>query len=223
MFVIDRALRFSQCAAVLTHDDILAELRVQIAAKKFTQKKLADHLSVAPARVTEMLKGERRIQQQEMFKLAQWLGLSDDDDKPEHYRPDGAMSVKSIPLLGEVPGGPWREAVRKSHHSIPAPEAGMPESAYALKVTGDSMDKIVGDGATIIIDPEDKDLFDKWLYVVRNGDGEVTFKQYRERPARLVPCSHNPAHLVIAVTDRDYEIVGRVILITMRPDQAALD
>ncbi|ETI62997.1 hypothetical protein C100_14890 [Sphingobium sp. C100] len=99
----------------------------------------------------------------------------------------------------------------------------MPISAYALKVTGDSMDKIVQNGATIIVDPEDRDLFDKWLYVVRNSEGDVTFKQYRERPARLVPCSNNPEHVVVPVADREYEIVGRVILITMRPDQAALD
>jgi repressor LexA len=135
---------------------------------------------------------------------------------------DGAEPTMPIPLLGDVPAGPWREAIRKSHHFIPAPQAGMPPSAYALKVRGDSMDKIAQDGATIVIDPTDFDLFEKRLFVVRNGDGEVTFKQYLERPARLVPASRNPAHKEIPITDRGFEIVGRVIKIILDPDQAAL-
>jgi SOS-response transcriptional repressor LexA len=85
------------------------------------------------------------------------------------------------------------------------------------------MDRIVRNGAEIIIDPDDLDLFDKWLYVVRNPDGEVTFKQYRDSPARLVPCSSNPTHATIPLSDRGYEIVGRVVLITFPPSQAALD
>lgn len=136
---------------------------------------------------------------------------------------EGAEPTMPIPLLGDVPGGPWREAIRKSHHYIPAPQAGMPASAYALKVQGDSMDRVAKDGATIIIDPTDFDLFERRLFVVRNGEGEVTFKQYRERPARLVPCSTNERHKDIPITDKGYEIVGRVIKIILDPDQAALD
>lgn len=163
--------------------------------------------------------------------LAKALQLSREDvlyrfgvlEDPGRDIPEGAIPVTAIPHLGKVPGGNWREAIRTAHDFIPAPQPGMPPSAYALTVEGTSMDKIVRDGAQIVIDPTDLDLFDKWLYVVRNGDGEVTFKQYRESPARLVPCSTDPSHKVIPIADRDYEIVGRVILITMTPGQAALD
>ncbi|MGB3844281.1 MAG: S24 family peptidase [Sphingopyxis sp.] len=124
---------------------------------------------------------------------------------------DGAEPTMPIPLLGEVPAGPWREAVQKSRQFIPAPQAGMPRSAYALKVKGDSMDRVVADGATIIIDPTDFDLFDKRFFVVRNPDGEVTFKQYRDGPARLIPCSTNPKHQVIHIAGGGYAIIGRVI------------
>lgn len=143
--------------------------------------------------------------------------------KGKNAIPEGAEPTVPIPLLGDVPAGPWREAVRKSHHFIPAPQSGMPPSAYALKVRGDSMDRVAKDGATIIIDPTDFDLFERRLFVVRNSDGEVTFKQYRERPARLVPCSTNDQHKEMPITDKGYEIVGRVIKIILDPDQAALD
>lgn len=75
MSVIDPSLRFPQCARVLTHDEIRAELIRQVDAKMFTQKALADHLGVAPARVKEVLLGKRRIQQDEMPAVAKWLGL----------------------------------------------------------------------------------------------------------------------------------------------------
>lgn len=130
--------------------------------------------------------------------------------------------ARPIPILGDVPAGNWREAMNTSRVSMPSPDPSVPAEAYALKVVGDSMNRIAGEGATIIIDPTERDLYERWLYVVRNGDGEVTFKQYLERPARLVPCSTNPEHKEIPIADRDYEIVGRVIWIAMRPDQAAL-
>lgn len=134
-----------------------------------------------------------------------------------------AQPAVFVPLLGDVPAGPWREAIQKSRHYIPAPQAGTPPSAYALRIRGDSMDKIAQDGAIIIVDPTDFDLFEKRLFVVRNGDGEVTFKQYLERPARLVPASRNPAHKPMPITNRGFEIVGRVVKIILDPDQAALD
>lgn len=220
MSVIDATLRYSQCRPVLTHDEILAELKAQAAAKRFKLKDLAAHLSIAPARVNEMLSGVRRIQQREMPLLADWLGMN---GQPDIHILEGAIPVTSIPLLGDVPAGNWREAVRNSHHFIPAPEPGMPKAAYALRVTGDSMDKIVRDGATIIIDPTDLDLFNESLFVVRNGDGETTFKQYLDGPARLVPCSNNPEHKVMPLGSEEVTVLGRVILITMRPNQAALD
>lgn len=180
---------------------------------------IAELLNIPRSRVTEMRNRKRRVQQQEMPILVEFLKMGE----AAAVLPEGAIPVTGIPHLGEVPAGPWREAIKSSSRYIPAPQPGMPDSAYALTVTGNSMDKVAHDGATIIIDPEDRDLFDRWFYVIRNGDGEVTFKQYRENPARLVPCSNDPAHQVIPVASREYEVIGRVILITMSPDQAALD
>lgn len=193
-----------------------------------TQPDIAERLGVSVPQVSRWENGENNIPS---FRLAAVSAayeasigeLFDGEDVAEVSVLDGAQPVTPIPLLGDVPAGNWREAVRKTHHFIPAPEAGIPKSAYALKVVGDSMDKVVRDGATIIIDPTDLDLFDRSYFVVRNGDGETTFKQYLDGPARLVPCSTNPEHKTTLLGSEELAILGRVILITMRPDQAALD
>ncbi|WP_167706608.1 helix-turn-helix domain-containing protein [Sphingobium fuliginis] len=177
--------------------------------------------------ISQYESGKREPSQKRLIAIAEALGRSAGEllDGPQDAapdRPEGAMPVTAIPHLGEVPAGPWQDAVRKSHHFIPAPEPGMPASAYALTVTGGSMDRLVRDGATIIVDPEDHDAYDKGLYVVRNPDGEFTFKQYRDNPARLVPCSSDPSHKTIPITDRRFEVVGAVIKIIYDPHQAAI-
>jgi repressor LexA len=201
MSVIDHPLRFSQCIPVPNHDEIVAELRRQWAAKMFKQNELAAHIGVAPARIAEVLKGTRRVQQHEMPAVAAWLGML--EERPPAARP--------IPLLGEVPGGNWREAMSSARRSIPSPDPSLPSSAYALTVDGDSMDLVVPDKSTIIIDPTDLDLWPGRYYVVENGEGETTFKQYQESPARLVPCSSNPSHRDIPISSGGFRIIGRVI------------
>lgn len=195
-----------------------------------TQPDIAERLGVSVPQVSRWENGENNIPSYRLPALAAAYEATigelfdgDADDLSGTVILDGALPVQPIPLLGDVPAGNWREAVKKTHHFIPAPEAGIPKSAYALKVVGDSMNKVVRDGATIIIDPTDLDLFDRSYFVVRNGDGETTFKQYLDGPARLVPCSTNPDHKVTLLGSEELAILGRVILITMRPDQAALD
>ena len=125
--------------------------------------------------------------------------------------PEGAIPVAPIPVIGEIAAGNWKEAVRKSTLSIPAPLPSMPPLAFALEVSGDSMDLLVEDGAMIIVDPGDRQFFHKRYYAVQNGEGETTFKQYMGDPARLVPCSSNPAHKEIILGDEPITIIGRII------------
>ena len=69
-------------------------------------------------------------------------------------------------------------------------------------------------GALIVVNPLDKDLIDKRLYVFKNGSHEATFKRYRcsDGPVRLEPCSHNDVHQTIFPHD-ELRVVGRVVQI----------
>jgi len=104
-FVIDRWLRFPQCEPVLTHDEIREELIRQIDEGRIKGVDVARKLAIAPARVTEMKKRERRVQQDEMPTLARMLGLVREQSPSIRDIEQSA----SIPNLGKVAQGVWLE------------------------------------------------------------------------------------------------------------------
>lgn len=101
MSVIDASLRISQTLAVLTHEQILAELTRQLDENVLTGKAVADALKIAPARVSEMKKGDRRIQPREMPVLAKMLKMND-APSTEGTLVQMSVSLPSAPELTEM-------------------------------------------------------------------------------------------------------------------------
>src|SRR3546814_13538572 len=77
--------------------------------------------------------------------------------------------------------------------------------------SSDLIDKIAPDGATIIVDPSDKLLVDRALYLMMNGTGGATVKLFFSDPARLEPCSNNPEHQTIYPGEEPFFVICRVI------------
>lgn len=163
-----------------------------------TQTALARQIGMEQNKLNKSLNGKRRITAQEMDAIKNALGMAE---------PIG----RSIPVIGQVSAGNWREALQHPIDELPAPDPNIPARAFALRVTGDSMDLLVDDGATIIVDPEDRVLFNDRYYVVLNSEGEATFKQFKADPARLSPCSSNAEHREILLGGETFEVVGRII------------
>jgi repressor LexA len=175
------------------------EIKRRLKERGLRQVDLARHLGMEENKLSKSLSGERRFRVEEMDKLRAYLG------------DPGTGGLAAIPIVGDVPGGNWREAVRKPIGALPRPDPSIPPRAFALRVAGDSMDKEVPDGGTVVVDPEDRDLFPDRFYVVM-VDGEATFKQFKADPARFVPCSTNPAHSDIRIgSGQAFELLGRVI------------
>ena len=82
------------------------------------------------------------------------------------------------------------------------------DGIIALRVSGESMNRIAPDGSIILVDTRDDELRDGKRYIFLSG-GETTFKLYRANPARFEPESTMP-HDTIFPSGR-VEIVGRVI------------
>jgi repressor LexA len=119
------------------------------------------------------------------------------------------IAVRMVPLIGTIAAGNWREAVLQPEGYIPAPVRS--NNTFALRPEGDSMNKVVGEDAIIIVDPDDLDLMEGRLYAIMNGAGETTFKRYRTNPPRLEPVSSNPEHKPIPIGREPFTVVGRVI------------
>lgn len=152
-------------------------------------------------------KQRRRITVQEMDLIKGALSIAE----AEH---EGGL--RSVPLLGDVPASTWRPAHQQGGKRISLPESDAPAGAYALTVSGDSMDLIVPNGTKIIIDPNDRDFYPGRRFVVQSEEGETTFKEYQEQPARLVPCSSNPEHVEIIIGRQPIEVLGRVVTYILR-------
>lgn len=177
----------------------LDDLRRRIKAKGLTQAEIGLRLKLTQVQVSKSLAGTRRFTVAEMDQLRAML-----DDRP-------GVPMRSIPVIGMVAAGNWREAIQQPHDVMPAPDPRLPPRAFGLEVIGDSMDLLVEEGGFVVVDPDDRSLFPDRYYVVVNAEGETTFKQFKADPARLVPCSTNPAHGEIAIGGEPFEVIGRVI------------
>ena len=167
----------------------------------FTQGKVAKHLGIDESAVSKLFAGKRQLKAHEAAKLAQLLDLDD----------LGFTTIRQLPVIGFISAGSWQSSIEQPLYMMPSPEAGLPVRSFGVVVEGDSMDRIVVAGATLIIDPDDLDLVSKGIYAVRNGGGETVVKQFLNDPARLEPLSNNAIHRTIFPGRDGFEVIGRVI------------
>jgi SOS-response transcriptional repressor LexA len=149
--VIDSAFSFAHGIFMLTPDEIRAELIRQIEAGKVAQAAVARHLSIAPARVSEIRKGERRIQPDELLPLAELLGMAE----PSASSGVDLGEPEMIPHLGKVAQGVWLEQTTDNEALPPVPYdrfRGDPSPANLFAVTpeGNSMNLRFPAGSRLI-------------------------------------------------------------------------
>lgn len=108
----------------------------------------------------------------------------------------GAMAEISDPY---PPGGGEAEYLFDWHH----------DRCFALRVTGESMNRVSPQGSVIIVDPLDRELIQGRRYVFAMN-GESTYKQYKASPARLEPESYGVFD-AIYIEGQDVKVVGRVL------------
>lgn len=153
--VIDAGLRFPQLTDMLTHDQIRAELIRQLESEKIKGVDVAAKLNIAPARITEIKKGERRIQQKEMPTLAELLGMVE----PPLGSVKPIVSETAVPYLGEVAQGVWLEQSMASDDPTDMPSVVYdrmkgdpgPENLFAVRPVGTSMNLAFRDPRTYLI------------------------------------------------------------------------
>lgn len=160
---------------------------------------LARLLGISPDKFSKSMSGKRRFTVSEVDVLRRYFGVLE----PE-------QTQRRLPIVGLVSAGAWREGFEQVIGWMPNPDNSLSDQAFVVVVSGDSMDQIANDGDQIVVEPRDRTLINNKLYVIRNHEGETTFKRYRENPARLEPCSNNPSHETIYPGQEGFEVIGRV-------------
>lgn len=117
----------------------------------------------------------------------------------------------SVPLLTWVSAGAMAQddAQQEAIGEIDASDLDPKGQWIALRVEGDSMDRISPPGSVIFVNLKDRRLVTNACYIITNGDGEATYKRFRANPPRFEPVSTNPAHEPI-FPDGEPTVLGRV-------------
>ena len=148
---------------------------------------------------------------QTLLVLAQVL-----DTTPE-YLLTGHGDAPENPVNRRVPVVTWVSAGRMGRDEsqqdvigyVPGGDLDIKGHWIALRVEGDSMDRISPPGSTIFVNLADRRLVPNACYIITNGDDEATYKRFRASPARFEPVSTNPVHEAI-FPDGEPAVVGRV-------------
>ena len=122
--------------------------------------------------------------------------------------------IVDVPLVSWVSAGNLRpnEGVQPDQIEKHVPVANLPKGDWlALKVLGDSMDRVAPEDSILIVNRADETLIDGKFYVFSLEGGEATFKRFRRRPEMMLqPYSTNLDHLSISVRDKELYVFGRV-------------
>lgn len=150
-----------------------------------TKASLGRALNLPYARVHEVVKGTRELKVTELPTAAQFLKMPL-PEFVELYTGIESQAIKrnmmTVPLVSWVSAGQLaeQEPVVSFDEYPPIETAGLPKGNWiALRVSGDSMNKISPPDSIIFIDLDDRNLVPNALYVVADEEGNATYKRYR--------------------------------------------
>jgi phage repressor protein C with HTH and peptisase S24 domain len=128
----------------------------------------------------------------------------------------GRPTRQAVPLIGFAQagsGGYFDDGgfpVGKGWDEIPFPAVN-DENAYALEISGDSMEPAYRDGGVIIVSPA-ASIRKNDRVVVKTRDGEVMVKELKRKTAKSIELrSINPQHAERTLPTRDVLWIARIV------------
>jgi phage repressor protein C with HTH and peptisase S24 domain len=128
----------------------------------------------------------------------------------------GKAPVRPVPLIGfaEAGDGDYFDdggfPVGSGWDEIPFPSVD-DEHAYALEVSGNSMEPLYRDGDVLVISPAAR-LRKGDRVVIKTKDGEILAKELKRKTAKLVELrSLNPAHKDRSMPMADVDWIARIV------------
>lgn len=177
--------------------------------------KLANQTKENKQTIARYIKGERKLPKHVAEKIAPIINSTVADLLLVE---SGLPSFERVPLLSWVSAGRLdaEESVTNVDVEKHVIAVDLPKGDWiALKVKGDSMDKLAPDGSIVFVNRADQNLREDQFYVFSLGSGAATFKRYRGgKQVRLQPYSSNPDHETIPAPS-DLRVIGRVRRVVM--------
>ena len=217
---IDRDLGAEQSYAMLTKTELLE--RVEDAAG--SRAEIARVLNLAPARVTEMMKGVRDLSFDEARKLMKHYSIDGHSPSPvDVLRGQGIVFVEEVDLALGMGGGRYVELV-ESKGFVPFKEdwlkglsRGELTSLRVVRGEGDSMQPTILDGDIVLIDMAQSNInAQDRIWAVFWGDLGMIKRVRRTPGGSFMLLSDNPAISPIEAVDGEMHVLGRVIWIGRR-------
>ena len=218
MFYLAHAAACSHNQMIMTLGDrILARIKKLNATRESSQALSVRSVGVQAANnpnlVRDIVKGKvKSPRYATICKIAEVLDI----DPAELTGESGiAGFTLEVPLISWVSAG----ALQQSDHveelstapRVPASDLDPAGKWIALRVEGDSMDRISPPDSLIFVNTRDRLLVPNACYVFSDGRGGTTYKRWRPNPNRLEPVSTNPDHEPLFVTDgAEPGVIGRV-------------
>lgn len=121
------------------------------------------------------------------------------------------MMDQNVPLVSWVSAGRLSEDGFAGEILDVVKASGLPDGDWiALKVKGNSMDRISPPDSVIFVNRRDRSLVPNACYVIDDGEGNATYKRYRPGPPpRFEPVSTDSEHEPIFFPNEP-TIIGRV-------------
>jgi len=173
-------------------------------AAGLTLEQLAERTGLSESYLSRMSRSVRNVSLKNIAKIADALGV-------ESREIVGEPDLHEVPILTWVSAGELAtdDALDDVPGTISVGGLDPDGDWIALKVVGDSMDRISPPESVIVVDCSDKELVPNGCYIIDDGSGKATYKRYRANPPRFEPVSTNPTHEPI-FPDNHPTIVGRV-------------
>lgn len=188
--------------------ETLKALRI---ARRLTLEEVADRVGLSVSQISRFEAGLREPRQSEIARLAD---LYDVPVQVLFGHADTRGVAADLISWVSAGGMSTQEAVQERADARKIHDATLDPSGdwIALRVEGDSMDRISPPDSIIFVNLKDKRLVANACYIIADTDtGATSYKRWRPNPARFEPVSTNSSHEpIFTEVHGEPKIIGRV-------------
>ncbi|MEB6059547.1 helix-turn-helix domain-containing protein [Staphylococcus pseudoxylosus] len=196
------------------------DLKRLMEIKSGSVKAFSEEVGLAYTTVRSILeRGVFNAKVENVIKICKGLDIKPEDlmgiEKPKVESPIDTLPVKKIPVVSKISAGLpiYSEENLIDYIYFATDKIDSDKEEFALRVSGDSMDKIFQEGDVVVIE-KDSTVENGQLGVVMINGYNATVKRirYNNDQIILIPESNNPNHYpqVYGIND-EVKIVGRVV------------